>query len=435
MKRSRIFFIALSLVVVLLVGPCGVGAAEGSKVTTLTWWQFNNDPTLVEAEVNRWNATYPDRQIAIDSQQYSVAELASKLQLAMSSNTDVPDICDIEISKFGLFMSDNEDEIQLAPLDEYVEKEAAGLSLDRLAAFKYNGHYYGADINLGSAMVWYNAPLVESAGIDYASIKTREDFEEAGRKFVKATGKPWTAFETTANNNLLAVLGTYGGNYFDDAGNNIMNNEKNVAAFQWMQNMIKEGIAVAADGGSATSEEFFNTFSSDGVACVIMPSWYVLAAFHVMPTLEGKLACGLIPSVEGNEYTTCYIGGTSTSAPKMGKNVELAKEFIAFSRLTHDAGMEIAKIMGMDTIRLDCYDEIQAIRDEIFTSKFCISSCDLYAVIKAAQAHPHKVNINSNYPYAEQIITSTAAQAILANMDDVQTVLDDAKDELAGMIE
>ena len=211
MKKLTGILLALALLVMI----CPTSLAE-SEPTTLVWWQFNNDPALIEAEVNRWNETYPDRPIAIDSQQYGVAEVASKLQLALSSGTALPDIVDIEVSKFGLFMSDNEDEIGLAPLDEYVEKEKDGLSLIRLRAFSNNGHYYGGDINLGSAMVWYNEPLLTAVGIDYKSIVTREDFEEAGRKYVEATGKPWTAFETNTNNNLLCVLGTYGGGYFDE---------------------------------------------------------------------------------------------------------------------------------------------------------------------------------------------------------------------------
>lgn len=435
MKRNFRTLTSFLLAVMMFFGLCSFASAESSDVTTLVWWQFNNDPALLEVQVARWNATYPDRQIAVDSQQYSVAELASKLQLAMASGADIPDICDIEISKFGLFMSEDEDEIMLAPLDEYVEKEAAGLSLDRLAAFAYKGHYYGADINLGSALVWYNEELLKEADINYADIKTRDDFEAAGRKFVEATGKPWTAFETTTNNNLLCVLGTYGGEYFDAEGNNIMANEKNVAAFQWMQDMIKEGIAVTADGGSATSEEFFNTFSTGGVACVIMPSWYALTSYYVMPALKGKLACGVIPSIEGNEYTTCYIGGTSTSVPKDSPNAELAKEFVAFIRLSHEAGMEIAEVMGMDTIRLDCYDEIRAKQSELFISSFCAEDCDLYGTIQAAQEHPHRVNITNNYPYAEQVITGTAAYAILVDMADVQETLNEAAEELDSLIQ
>lgn len=406
-------------------------AEEGGEAAKLVWWKFN-DEVVIDTQLERWNETHPDAQIELDIQKYSLEELTSKLQMALSTGNGVPDIVDVEISKLGIFMNGTEEDIQFFPLDEYVEAESDSLQMQRLAQYYYAGHYYGVDINCGTSVAYYNVELLEEAGIDYENIKTYDDYAEAGRKFYEATGKPWTAFEITANNVLYSLIAQHGGDYFDEGGNITLNSDINVETFTWMQDLVREGVAVTAPGGAVTAEEFIAYFTEGGCASVIMPSWFTLQMYYTMPDLEGKMAIAPMPLWEEGGYTSVGIGGTSTMVYKNSENAGLAAEFVCDGRISEQGAIEVGQIMGMDPVRLDVYDTLAA-DDSIFTKTFLVN--DFFEAISAAQENMAKQNYNTYYPYLEDLLGETVNYSIFVDMEDVKTVLDEGAESLQETID
>ncbi len=428
-KKLLSLVVAVTMMATLFAG---FAVAEG-EVTKLVWWKFNDEAAVTEANVARWNEQHPDRQIEVELLQYSLDEMTSKLQMALSTGVGVPDMVDVEISKLGLFMNGTEDEIPFVPLDQYVEANKDSLNMQRMAQYEYGGHYYGADINGGTSVTYYNVGMCEAAGIDYKSIKTSEDYVEAGRKFLAATGKPWTVVEANNMNSLYCFISQHGGDFFDADMNVTLNSETNIATFTWLQDMVKEGLAVVAPGGNCTSEEFCSVFPGDYCATVTMPAWFSLNMYFTMPSMAGKMAISLMPSWEGSDYTSVGVGGTAAMAYKYGENAELAAEFINEARFTREAALTIGTIMaGMDPIRLDVYDELAA--DETNATHSFMAGGDYYKVLKDAQANMFKQNYNIYYPYLEDVVTDTVCYRIFVDLEDVKTVLDEATAEIEATI-
>ena len=59
----------------------------------------------------------------------------------------------------------------------------------RLNLYSKDGDIYGLPTHVGATVAFYNTELLEEAGIDYTTIKTWDDFKEAGSKYYEATGK------------------------------------------------------------------------------------------------------------------------------------------------------------------------------------------------------------------------------------------------------
>lgn len=447
MKKRSIALTMAACIVGLAVAGCGSSASsssatdssteasvaeeaaestDDSDAVTLVWWKFNDEADL-DLQVERWNDEHPDEKIKLDIQKYSLDDLVSKLQLAFSTGQNVPDIADVEISSVGLFMQGTEDDIQFLPLDEYIEPLEDQLQMQRLKQYNYAGHYYGVDINCGTCVAYYNVELLEAAGIDYTTINTWDDYEEVGRKYLEATGKPFVAWETTSNNELYALIAERGGDYFDENANLTLNSEANVKTLTWMQDMVKEGIAVPADGGAVTSEEFIASFIGGDVASVIMPSWYTLQMYYTMPDLSGKMAMKVMPSYSETDYTSVGIGGTSMMVYKNGEHADLCARFLVDARLSYDGAYQVGAVMGMDPVNLTTYDAL-AQDDSIFTKTFLVD--DFFETMADAQKNVAKQNYNSYYPYLEDELTENVLSALFVDMADVQETLDNSQAKL-----
>lgn len=44
-------------------------------------------------------------------------------------------------------------------------------------------YIYGLPTHIGATVAFYNTELLEATGIDYTTIKTMDDFKEAGSKY------------------------------------------------------------------------------------------------------------------------------------------------------------------------------------------------------------------------------------------------------------
>ena len=58
-----------------------------------------------------------------------------------------------------------------------------------LNLYSSDGQVYGLPTHVGATVAFYNDELLEKAGIDYTTIVTWDDFQEAGDKYYAATGK------------------------------------------------------------------------------------------------------------------------------------------------------------------------------------------------------------------------------------------------------
>lgn len=412
------------LILALILAGCGGGSSDGDATaadatvsvgddiegaTELSFWTFNElHMDLFEDSATKWNEENPDKPIKLNAQTYPFDQMHNNLSLALQSGTGAPDLADIEIRQFSNFLKGD---VQLEPLNEYVEPELENNVEERFNLYKKDDNYYGIDYHVGAAVMYYNQEIMDEAGVDIDSIVTWDDYVEAGKKVKETTGKSMTTIETTEQFTLFQLISQRGSNYFDENGEVIMDNEENVEVLQFLHDMMyKDKIAEATPGGFHHAEEYYGFMNDGGAASLMMPIWYMGRFIDYMPDLEGKMQIRPLPVWEEGGNRTAGIGGTATVVTNQSESADLAKEFLAYTKLTEEANVKLWTVLGFDPPRFDVWDNEEMKADNKYYSYFHDGIFDMLSEIKGEIA---PIYYTPEYSSAQQEVESTVLYNVL----------------------
>ncbi|MBM7553143.1 ABC transporter substrate-binding protein [Thalassobacillus pellis] len=376
MKKSSLLILVFGILSTLLMacsgGASGSGEGEASEsqvigsdeenATELKYWTFVElHMDFFKDAVERWNKKYPDRPIKLVAETYPYDQMHNNLLLALQSGTGAPDIADIEISRFPNYL---QGEPQMLPMNEHVEPVKDKFVSSRFEIYAKEGNYYGMPTHVGASVMYYNTEIMEKAGVDIDSIKTWEDFNEAGKKVVENTDAVMTTVDTGDYINLWSMISQQGSDFFNKEGELTVYNETNVKTLQFLQDQVyKSKIAELTPGGEKHAEEFYAFMNDGGAAAITMPMWYMGRFLDYMPDLKGKMAIRPMPAWEEGGNRSAGMGGTGTVVTNQTEHPELAKEFLAFAKLTKEANIQLWKVLGFDPPRWDVWDS-EAIKED-----------------------------------------------------------------------
>src|SRR5699024_7766817 len=249
MKKTTFLFMLVFMLVLLTAcggesDSSGGDADESNTVgddiegaTELTFWTFaGTHADFFSNAAERWNEEFPENPIQLTAETYPFDQMHNNLLLALQSDSGAPDIADIEIAKFPNYL---QGDIQLEPLNEYIEPEIDNFVSERLDIYAKDGNYYGAPTHLGPTVVFYNQEIMDEAGVDIDSIETWDDYVEAGKQVVDETGTPMTS---VPNNwyGIWPYVAQRGSDFFDENGELTLDNQKNVETLRFINNMVNE---------------------------------------------------------------------------------------------------------------------------------------------------------------------------------------------------
>ena len=355
---SKFLTVLLVLIVAFSVLP-GAGAQEA---TELTFWTFvDAHARFMEAQAERWNEANPDRPITIAATVTPYEEMHDALLLSLISGTGAPDLADIEIAKFPNFM---QGEIQLVDLTDVVDPYRDSLVETRLLPYSLDGKNYGIDYHIGTFVMYYNLEVMEAAGVDIESIVTWADYVEAGKQVTAdtdgdgETDRWMTTIETTDRFSALGLMLQNGGGVYNAAGELVLGSAENVEALQFVGDLVNvEGIAIAAPGGLHHATDYYDQMNTGHFGSVWMPQWYMIRFTDFMPDLDGKIAVRPMPVFEEGGFTSTMGGGTGTAitAQTPEEEVQLAKDFLGFAKLSYESNVLIWTELGFDPLNADVY--------------------------------------------------------------------------------
>jgi arabinosaccharide transport system substrate-binding protein len=263
-----------------------VEAATG-KVTELTVWSFiDQHLTFFEKMAETWNAEHPDEQIVIVPTKIPWTEIHDQLYAGMMAGEGLPDIADIEISRWPQFM---EGDVQLLDLNPYVEPYKADLVIPIMDVFSKDGHLYGAPSHLGATVMYYNTELLEQGGVDYTTIKTWADYEAALKTYKDNTGKYMNYCETYGAYQFTVLLGEQGKDLIDDQGMPQLTTPEAMKAVAEIKKWKDADICNLIPGGNADTDEGKAAVANGEVAALMYPLWYMSRFSDEMPQLSGKI--------------------------------------------------------------------------------------------------------------------------------------------------
>lgn len=419
--------LAVILALIMVLGCVTVLAEEPVKLTLWTFQELHLQ--LYKDQLEKYNAQTTGPKLEIDMQVYPYEDMHSKLTLALQSGEGAPDISDIEINMFANYLKGD---IQLAPMNDYVEPLKDVLVMPRLDNYARQGNYYGIDHHIGACVVFYNTEILEAAGINYLDIKTWDDFAAAGKTVLEKTGKVMTTWETGDCWSIYPMVSQHGGDWLAEDGTVRMDEQVVIDTLTFMNNMIKDGTALPTPGANHHSEEYYGWMNQGNAAAVMMPFWYSDRFLNYMPDLQGKMKVAPMPLWADGGYKTAQMGGTGTAVIKTSENVELAKDYLAFATMSYDAGLQSWLLLGFDPIRTDLYGSEDLKQDNKF---FQYYESDIFAAIEGTLDSVAPTCLIDAYPTAADIVKQQMGYNIFILGQDPATVAADCAEELRMMIE
>lgn len=403
---------------------------EGDDVTTLNVWTFiENHQDFYTDMAEKWNEENPDRKVKLVLSNMAYDDMHNKLSLALESGEGAPDVVDIELGKFPAFMTGN---IGLKDLTDAIVPYKDNVVESRLDLYSKDGKYYGLPTHVGTTVAFYNTEELEAAGIDYTTIKTWDDFKEAGIKYHEATGKTFAAAETTAQWTLNLMLAQKGGSYLKEDGSLDVNNDKMVEVLQCMKDMQDAGALATIAGGQPDNEEAYPLYNSGDVAAAIMPFWQTSRYTSYMTDLSGKVAIAAPPVFGDNDAVkTIGGGGTGTAVVASGENADLAADVFAFIKLSDEANVEVWNVLGFDPVNTAVWTQTDITENpdnqyvKYFNTKPFDALLDVQDNIGLLDCYT-----DEKMPSINNVFTTQTLNDIFESDVDVKEALDEAQDTL-----
>lgn len=438
-------FLALALGAAMLttsIAGCGGNSnsnagSNGSNSSAeadgaLEFWTFTEiHGDFYKAMAEKWNEANPDKQISINVNVMPYDDMHNKLQIALNSGTGTPDFVDIEQGKFANFTQGTP---ALMDLTEVAEPytSTGNIIQSRLDLYSKDGALYGLPTHVGATVAFYNTELLEAAGIDYTTIKTWDDFKEAGSKYYEATGKYLGTADTSAlwtENLLMAELG---GEYADADDKVTVNSPEMIETMTILKDLFDAKAIGTVPGGNPDKEEAYGAFNNGDYACAIMPMWQMSRYTSYMPELSGKIAIAPAPVIDENsKVKSVGGGGTGTAVVANKPNSELAAEFIAYAKLSDEGAAEIWNMLGFDPCNKAVWSDetITNNPDNMYVKYFKNNPFDVLKAIEDGIAGL-KSHASSSYPSINNMFTTVTLNDIFENGTDVKTALDQAQSDL-----
>lgn len=432
--------LAGTLASVMVLGTAlNVSAAEDASTqgkntfvdgaTDLNFWTFQElHVGFWTTMADVWNEQNPDRAINLTVTSGESQPMHSKLLIACQSGSGAPDLADVEIGYYGSFLKDG----YLLPINEAVEPYKDDIVFSRVSMYgDTEGNYYGVDFHLGETVTYYNMDIMNEAGVDPAEIVTWDDYAEAGRKVLEATGKPMFAVETNDLFLPQAMLLEKGGQYVDEEGNPNLATQEHADVINFIRGLLDEGVCEIAPGGGVHKEEWYGHLNSGGVASLTMPLWYMGRFTDYCSDLKGKIAIYPIPVWDEGDVRAVLQGGTGTSVIKGTEHEQLAKDFLAFAKLSKEGCTYEWDVLGFDPIRTELWDDpaITENKDNKFLSYFTTNPFD---VLKANGTDIIAPNIAGAYSAVYgSLVSTTYANAFEISADqDAMELLQSEQDSI-----
>ncbi|MGG1313758.1 ABC transporter substrate-binding protein [Cohnella laeviribosi] len=437
--KSKRFMVLAVLSMTLMLWGCGKSSSSsggetsvldggaGENATALSYWTFVElHGKHFETMLQKWNEANPDRQIKLNVTVMPYDDMHNKLSIAVQTGQGAPDIADIEVGKFPDFLKGTP---QLETLNDVVEPYKDTIVKSRLDLYSKDGQIYGLPTHVGATVAFYNTEILDQAGVDYTKIKTWEDYKKAGIQVYEKTGKYLGTADTSAVWQSAMMLSQQRKDFTDDAGNPVVNSPELIKGLGILKDLQESNAVSTIAGGQPDTEEAYGEFNNGNYASAMMPLWMMSRFTNYMPDLAGKIAIAPMPVIEEGMPRSYGGGGTGTVVTKTAKDTKLAKDFLAFAKLSLDANIQIWNTLGFDPVNMDVWEmkDVTHNPDNQFVKYFKNNPFDVLNEIKdeiqLIKSTPASPTINN-------VLCTTTLNEIFEDGKDIAEALNEAQKQI-----
>ena len=401
-----------------------VAAAEPVE---LEMWSFIQQHLDYFVELSAvWNEAHPDKPVTIVPVFYDWASLHDKLYAAQLAGEGVPDIADVEMGKWPMFMNG---EVQFLDLNPYITPYAQDLVTPILDMVSSDGKLYAAPSHVGATVMYYNTELLEAAGIDYTTIKTWDDFEAALKTYKEATGNYMFYCETYGAYQFNVLMSELGATLIDEKGMPTLNGPEALKSVELINKWVSEDLLAFIPTGNADTPEGKAAVWNGDIAAVAYPLWYMNRFTDEAPDLAGKIAIAPLPVFDADSYKSVGLGGTGTTVDKNSENAALAAEFVVWAKLSPEGSAGLWKLLGFDPVNIQVANDTSITTDP--ENKFLkYFSSNPFEVLARVSDKMFTQKTMQNSGIINDYLSATTWNRIFVDKEDPQTVLDETQAEL-----
>jgi arabinosaccharide transport system substrate-binding protein len=271
--------------------------------------------------------------IEVALQLVNARALTTRLQNALLSGTEVPDLAELPFDAMRYFGRGPLGDIGFVDLTERLSAQGYRdrLVQARLSPWSKSGHIFALPHDVHPVMLAYRADLVEALGIDVEALQTWADFVAVGQRVTAdldgdgSIDRFMIDLPSSGSWGLSVVMLQRGISLFDEQENVTFNQPLMVDTMIWYlhQSYGAQRIAFECGWGQPLAKAM-----ADGlVLFYYQPDWRTHVTEMEVPKVAGKMKLMPLPAWEPGGRRTAVWGGSGLAITKRGRNPELAWQF------------------------------------------------------------------------------------------------------------
>jgi arabinosaccharide transport system substrate-binding protein len=266
------------------------------------------------------------------------AEEVRLMSLFSSDSASVPDLAEVEIGSVGKFFIPPVREVGFLPLNEFLERDGLmdKMVKSRFAPWSKEGVIFGVPHDVHPVTISYRKDLFDAAGVDLASAKTWDQFQElclkAQEQWKKqGFGRRYAIEMPGAKADyLITMLLQRHLNLIDDRNRVYLNDPKVADTIARYALMVEGPRRIGADSSPGASIMWTQDLAKGDLAACFTPDWRSVYIRTQASELRGKIAMMPLPIFEPGDEPTGTWGGTMIGIPRKCKNPEESWKLLKF---------------------------------------------------------------------------------------------------------
>ena len=267
--------------------------------------------------------------------------LMSRLQSAMQTGCDVPDVVEMLEGTIGYFTRGPLENVGFVDLTDLLKKDGfmdpEKMVQTRYALWSSRGHIFALPHDVHPSCLCYRVDLIKELGIDVTKLKTWDDFVKKGRE-ITVPGQRYM-IDMSDNNmvSLIILLTQRGFDLFDADGKVAFDKPEVAELIAWFVRQTTPNTKTRIAFPAGDGQNFYQAMNEGLDLFFFTPDWRTAQFMLDNPRQKGNLALMPMPiwaDKDGNQlpgsYKTGTWGGSGLAITKHCKNQELAWKFAKY---------------------------------------------------------------------------------------------------------
>lgn len=274
--------------------------------------------------------------VKVQLQLVDARALQSRLQSALLTGAEVPDVVELLQGSIGYFARGPLEEVGFVDITDRLHREELYNRMveSRYSLWSSRERIFALPHDVHPVTLCYRRDLIEKLGIDVEALKTWDDFVAMGQRIVKdldGDGNPDRyALDTplSGGGTIEILLLQRGGQLFDEKGNVDFDSQIAADTIAWYVRQTTGPKRIGYEAGWGQS--LVKAVNDGLVLFFFCPDWRTRQFEMDMPHLKGKLGLMPLPAWKPGGRRTSTWGGTGLAITKSCKKPELAWKLARF---------------------------------------------------------------------------------------------------------